>query len=82
MGTRATGAFPTWSAFVALAAAALFVVGAGSVAGREVDGGPLVLPLMLGYLGLLAWICTASVVLWRRPGVAVAPVALEDVAVA
>jgi hypothetical protein len=47
MGIRATGAFPRWTGIVALAASALFIVGTGSVAGREVDGGPLVFPLML-----------------------------------
>jgi hypothetical protein len=51
----------------ALALAALFAVGAGSVMGDEVDGGPLGVPLFLGYVGLLIWTACASVSLWRRP---------------
>ena len=66
-GTRATGVFPRWMGALALASVPLLVVGAASIAGREVDGGPFILPLMLAYLGMLAWTVAASVVLWRRP---------------
>ena len=50
----------------------LLLVGAGSITGREVDGGPLVAPAMLGYLGMFAWILRASVALWRSDRIRVA----------
>lgn len=68
MGIRATGALPRWTGLVALVAAPLFVVGAASVAGREVDGAPFIYPLMLAYLGITVWTAAVSVVLWRRAG--------------
>jgi hypothetical protein len=67
MGVRATGVLPRWTGFLALAAALLLFLGGGSIAGREVDGGPLVAPLMLGYLCMLVWILRASASLWRGP---------------
>jgi hypothetical protein len=76
MGSRATGLFPRWLSWAAIVLAAAFTLGAGSVAGDEVDGGPLGLVLFVGYLGLSVWIVAVSVVLWRKaPGerVAMAP---------
>lgn len=67
MGTRATGVFPRWTGFIALAAVPLLVVGVASIAGREVDGGPFIFPLMLAYLGMLVWTVAVCVVLWRHP---------------
>ena len=75
MGVRATGVLPRWTGFPALAAALLLVLGGGSIAGREVDGGPLVAPLMLGYLCMLVWILRASASLWRGPGAVTAEAA-------
>ena len=69
VGSRAARLLPQWLSWAAIVLAAVFVVGAGSVVGDEVDGGPLGIPLFLGYLGLLVWIVGVSVVLWRRPGV-------------
>ena len=43
-------------------------IGAGSVMGDEVDGGILGGVLLLGYVGLMAWIVGVSVSLWRRSG--------------
>ena len=63
--SRDTGVFPRWTGLVALGTVPLLVLGVGSVAGREVDGGPLVLPLMLGYLGTLVWTVAICVVLLR-----------------
>ena len=62
------------------------LVGAGSIAGDELEGGPLAIPLLLGYLGLLLWIVWACVVLWRgargagpaRPSARVALAAAVD----
>lgn len=68
MGTRATGALPRWTGLVALVSAALFVVGAASVAGREVDGAPFIFPLMLAYLAITVWTAAVSVAMWRRAG--------------
>ena len=65
MGTRATRVFPRWTSIVALAAVPLLVVGVASVAGREVDGGPFIFPLMLAYLGMLVWTIPVCLVLWR-----------------
>ena len=70
LGARSTAILPRWLGNTALALAALFVVGAGSVTGSEVDGGVLGLPLLLGYLGLLVWIVSASISLWRGATVA------------
>src|SRR5207247_11012869 len=55
-GTRSTGALPRWLGYLGVALAAPFVVGAGSVAGDEVDGGILGTPALLGHLLLLVWI--------------------------
>lgn len=66
-GTRATGVFPRWMGILALTSIPLLGLGVASIAGREVDGGPFILPLMLAYLGMLVWTIAASVVLWRRP---------------
>lgn len=67
MGSRATRVLPRWLSWSAIALAVALVVGAGSVAGDEVDGGPLGGVLLLGYVGLLVWMIGVSVVLWRRP---------------
>jgi hypothetical protein len=67
MGIRATRVFPRWTGVLALAAVPLLVVGVASVAGREVDGGPFVFPLMLAYLGMLVWTIPVCLVFWRRP---------------
>lgn len=66
MGSRATQLLPRWLSWSAIALAAVLVVGAGSVAGDEVDGGPLGVVLLLGYVGLLVWMVGVSIVLWRR----------------
>jgi hypothetical protein len=65
IGARATGMLPRWLAWGALVVAATLVVGAASIAGNELDGGPLGVPLWLGYLALIVWIVATSVVLWR-----------------
>lgn len=65
MSIRVTGTFPRWTGFLGLAGALLLVAGGGSIAGREVDGGPLVAPLMLGYFCMLVVILRISVSLWR-----------------
>ena len=67
MGTRAAGVFPRWTGIVALAAVPLLVVGVASLAVREADGSPFILPLMLAYLGMLVWTVAVCAVLWRRP---------------
>jgi len=68
MGARASGALPRWLAWVAIVSATALIVGAGSITGGELEGGPLAVPLLLGYLGLLVWIVATSVVLGRgRP---------------
>jgi hypothetical protein len=75
LGARATGALPSWLAWLAVALAGAFVLGAGSVAGDEVDGGILGALLTLAYLGLLVWIVGSSVSMLRgreRPEPAVA----------
>ena len=59
-------ALPGRLAPAALVVAALLLVGAGSIAGDELEGGPLAIPLLLGYLGLLLWIVWACVALARR----------------
>ncbi len=66
LGARATGILPRWLAWASFAPAALFVAGAGSVAGDEVDGGILGTLLVLAYLGLLVWIVATSVWMLRR----------------
>lgn len=68
MGIRATGALPRWTGLVALVSAALFVVGAASVAGTEVDGAPFIFPLILAYLAITVWTVVVSIALWRRAG--------------
>jgi hypothetical protein len=75
MGARATRTLPRGVAWLGIAASALFVAGAGSVTGDEVDGGILGLPILLGYLGLLVWIAAVSVVMLRRPRAAIAEAA-------
>jgi hypothetical protein len=65
MGTRATGALPRWLAWLGVGMSALFVIGAGSVTGDEVDGGILGVPLFVGYVGLVIWIVAASVSMVR-----------------
>jgi hypothetical protein len=76
LGAQATGALPRWLAWLGVALAGLFVLGAGSVMGGEVDGGPLGALLVVSYLGLLVWIVGCSVSMLRghaRPEPAVAP---------
>jgi hypothetical protein len=68
LGIRATGALPRWTGVIAFVAAALFVVGAASVVGREVDGAPFIFPLMLAYLAITLWTAAVSVAMWRRAG--------------
>jgi hypothetical protein len=65
MGIRVTGVLPRWLGLTALVSVPLFVVGAASVAGREVDGAPFVFPLMLAYLAISIWTAAVSVALWR-----------------
>jgi hypothetical protein len=72
MGARATRSLPRARAWLGVAVCALFVVGAGSVAGDEVDGGILGLALLLAYLGLLVWIVGVSIAMVRRPQGAIA----------
>jgi hypothetical protein len=67
MGAQATRSLPRWLVWLGVAVSTLFVVGAGSVAGDEVDGGILGLVFLLGYLGLLVWIAGVSVSMLRRP---------------
>lgn len=77
LGNRSTGAFPRWTGVLALVTVPLLVVGAASVAGREVDGAPFTLPLMLGFLGMLVWSGAVSVVLWREQRVEVPSIVAE-----
>ena len=65
LGARATGLLSRWLAWGGIVTAVILVVGAASIAGNELDGGPLGSVLVLGYLALLAWIVAVSVVLWR-----------------
>lgn len=65
LGARAAGALPRWLTWVAVAGAAALLVGAGSITGDELEGGPLGIPLVLGYLAVLVWIVATSVTLWR-----------------
>ncbi len=67
LGTRSSGALPSWFAWSALVLSAMFVVGAAGVTGNEVDGGILGVFLFLGYIGMLVWIVGGSIVLWRKP---------------
>jgi hypothetical protein len=67
MGSRATRVLPRWLSWSAIALAAALGAGAGSVTGDEVDGGPLGVVLLLGYVGVIVWMIGVSVVLWRRP---------------
>lgn len=67
MGARTTGALPRSLAWLSIAVSVLFLAGAGSVTGDEVEGGILGLPLVAGYLGLLVWILASSVSMLRRP---------------
>lgn len=67
LGARASCMLPRWLAWLAVALAAMFVVGAGGVMGDEVDGGILGAGLVLGYAGLVVWIVGSSVTMLRRP---------------
>jgi len=67
LGVLFAGGLSRRLGWFALVLAALFVVGGASVMGDEVDGGPLGVPLFLGYIGLLVWTAWASVSLWREP---------------
>jgi hypothetical protein len=67
LGARASGALPRWLAWLGVALAAAFAVGAGGVMGNEVDGGILGGVLVLAYAGLLVWVAGSSVVMLRRP---------------
>lgn len=66
LGALLAGGLPRRLGWFALALATLFVVGGASVMGNDVDGGPLGVPLFLGYIGLLVWTTWASVSLWRE----------------
>lgn len=66
LGARASCMLPRWLAWLAVALAPMFVLGAGGVMGAEVDGGILGAGLVLGYAGLLVWILGASVSMLRR----------------
>ena len=68
LGARAARALPRWLMWIALAGAAALLLGAGSITGDELEGGPLGIPLVLGYLALLVWIVGTSLVLWRGRG--------------
>jgi hypothetical protein len=68
LGARATGLIPRWLAWFGIALSVLFVAGAGSVTGDEVDGGILGLPLLVGYLGLIVWILATSTSMLRAAG--------------
>jgi hypothetical protein len=65
LGIRLAGGLSRRLGWFALVLAALFVVGGASVMGDEVDGGPLGVPLFLGFVGLLVWTTWASISLWR-----------------
>jgi hypothetical protein len=67
LGARTSSMLPRWLAWLAVALAAMFVLGAGGVMGDEVDGGILGAGLVLGYAGLLVWIVGSSVSMLRRP---------------
>jgi hypothetical protein len=67
LGVLLAGGLSRRLGWFALVLATLFAVGGASVMGDEVDGGPLGVPLFLGYVGLLVWTAWASVSLWRRP---------------
>lgn len=58
---------PRWLTWIGNLVGPLLIVGAGSIAGDEVDGGVLGFPLFLGYLLALVWIVASSVFLWRGP---------------
>jgi len=57
---------PRWLVRLGGVVAALLLVGAASVAGGEVDGGPLGIVLLLGYVGLIVWVGGASVAILRH----------------
>ena len=79
LGARVPRALPRWLTWVSVAGAAALILGAGSIRGDELEGGPLGVPLVLGYLALLVWILGTSVTLWRGPP---APSRAVDVATA
>lgn len=66
LGARATGVLPRWLAWSGTVTAVILFVGAASITGNELDGGPLGSALVLGYLALIVWIVAVSVVLWRK----------------
>ena len=65
LGARESGALPGWLSWLAIVLAPIFLIGAASVTGDEVDGGPLGLALLLAYVGLLVWIAGSSYCLMR-----------------
>lgn len=67
LGARATATLPRWLAWLALVLSVLFVLGAASVTGDELDGGILGMPLLAGYLGLIVWIVATCITVLRRP---------------
>jgi len=67
LGIRYAGGLSRRLGWFALVLSVLFAVGGASVTGDEVDGGPLGVPLFLGFVGLLVWTAWASVSLWRGP---------------
>jgi len=71
-GTRALARWTTWLGFVS---GSLLIAGAGSVTGDEVDGGPLGLAAVAGYLSAIVWIVAVSIRLWRRSDLPAARIA-------
>jgi hypothetical protein len=70
MGGRATGVLRRWLAWLAITLSGLFLLGAASVTGDEVDGGILGAPLLLAYIGLIIWILGVSLSSVRPRGAA------------
>lgn len=65
IGGRVTSSLPRWTSIVGVGAGALLIVGAASITGDELTGGPLGLPWFLGILLTVVWIVGASVGLLR-----------------